>query len=241
MRPGARRAGISLVELLVVLVLSGVLLGSALGLLSSLMRGVDRATVRWDRMEAARTVWVTVEREVRAGRPGRDWRIGSDGVLALRAFRGFARVCGSPSETGAHPAAWRGDRLPVPDRDSLLVLGADGGWRAGALTRWSEGEVGCTPEPGEREGWMEWTGGDPVPPVLVRGFEPGGYSFHQGAFRYARGGGPRQPLTPEIFGPESRFLGGGGGVAAELDWDPLGGSPGEGALEEIRWHVGGSG
>ncbi len=208
--------GVTLLELLVVLVLGGILMGSALSLLSTVASGVAKGMERWDRLEATRTVWVTLERELRPGLEGRDWRVGPDGTLSLRAFRGFARICGPPGEPGRYPVAWRGERLPVPDRDSLLVLGRDGGWRSAALSVWSEGEVGCAPTGGEREGWMAWVGAGSETPVLVRLFERGSYSVHAGAFRYQRGAAGRQPLTPEVFGQGSRIHRGPEAVEAEL-------------------------
>ncbi len=205
-RHGAcRRAGFTLLELLVVMVLTGLLAGSVYSLLSTLSRAVAQGMDRWDRMEAERTVWISAERDLRPGLPGRDWEVTSDGVLRLRAFRGIARICGGPASPGVYPVAWRGDRLPVPDRDSLLVLGSDGGWRAAGLTGWREDEAACIALAGERTGRMEWSGAGSHPPILLRLFERGSYSFHAGAFRYARGGGLRQPLTPELFGVGSRF------------------------------------
>ena len=202
---GFRRAGFTLLELLVVMVLTGLLAGSIYSLLSTLSRGVAQGMDRWDRMEAERTVWISVERDLRPGLHGRDWEVTPDGVLRLRAFRGIARICGGATSPGVYPVAWRGDRLPVPDRDSLLVLAGDGGWRAAGLTDWRDDEDACTGLGGERTGWMEWSGAGSHPPILLRLFERGSYSFHAGAFRYARGGGLRQPLTPELFGAGSRF------------------------------------
>jgi prepilin-type N-terminal cleavage/methylation domain-containing protein len=242
--PAPRRAsqeGATLLELLVALVLGSILLGSAVGMLGMLTRAAERAMDRWDRSEAVRTVWVVAERELRPGMPGRDWWVTAEGALELRAFRGFARVCGPEAEPGVHPVAWRGDRLPVADRDSLLVLGGDGGWRRAALVRWREAAAtdpedpdgdgaddgtGCGGVPGERTGWMRWSGAGSEPPVMVRLFERGVYSFQDGAFRYARDASPRQPLTPAIFGPGSRFIAEPGGVAVEMRFD--GSPPGSG-------------
>jgi prepilin-type N-terminal cleavage/methylation domain-containing protein len=196
------RGGFTLVELLVAMVLGAVLVGSALVLLGNLSRVVDRGVARWDRLEAIRTVWVTLERELRPGLPGRDWHVTLDGALELRAFRGFARVCGPAAEPGIYRVAWRGERAPVPDRDSILVLGRDGGWRAGGLAYWSEGDD-CPVVDGERPGRMAWNGAGSEPPVLVRLFQRGAYSVNDGAFRFRVGAAGRQPLTPELFGEGS--------------------------------------
>lgn len=212
-----------MVELLVGLTLAGILLGSAVGLMGTLARAVGEGMARWDYLEAVRTVWVTTERELRPGVPGRDWQVGVDGVLRLRGFRGAGRVCGPGGEPGVHPVAWRGERLPAPGVDSLLVLGRDGGWRAAVLVGWSEaggstGEAmaGCVAGPQERVGWMRWEGAGGEPPVLVRAFERGAYSIHAGAFRYARGEGGRQPLTPEILASEGGYRRTADGVEVDL-------------------------
>ena len=199
------RRGVTLVELLLVLVLSGLLLGSALAILGTLSRASALSMDRWDRLEAIRTVWVTLEKELRPGRPDADWRVDSDGTLRLRGFRGFARACGVPDASGSVPVAWRGERLPVADRDSVLVLDVEGRWSAARLTRWREAEVGCLPGEGEREGWMSWHPTPAESVILVRLFEAGRYTLTDGAFRYARGGGGRQPLTPEVFVAGSGF------------------------------------
>ena len=230
--------GFTLVEMLVVMVLTGLLLGSAFSLLASVSGSVAQGMERWDRLEAVRTVWVAVERELRPGLADRDWRVTTGGVLELRAFRGFARICGPAGEPGVFPAAWHGDRLPVPQRDSVLVLGQDGGWRGGSLTRWTEAQVGCNPTPGEREGWVSWSGAGGEPPVLVRLFERGAYSFHQGAFRYERGYTGRQPLTPELFGPGSRFHPESFGISVELVYPQGPGGERPAPVEPLNFRVG---
>lgn len=204
MLPETGSRGVTLVELLVAMVLGTVLLGGAVTLLGTLSRATRQAVARWDNMEAVRTVWVTTERELRPGVRDRDWEVTDGGVLRLRAFRGLARVCGAAVEPGVYPVLWRGDRQPVPDQDSVVVLGADGGWRQAALTAWLAGGP-CLEAEGERSGRMAWEGAGSEPPVLVRVFERGAYSFYRGAFRYERGAAGRQPLTPEVFEDEVRY------------------------------------
>jgi prepilin-type N-terminal cleavage/methylation domain-containing protein len=234
---GARlgKRGFTLIELLIALVLGAVLLGSALVLMASLSRAVDTGLARWDRLEALRTVWVTLERELRPGRPGRDWRVTAEGAVELRAFRGFARVCGPAAEPGIYRVAWRGERAPVPDRDSVLVLGRDGGWREAALTYWSEaGDCPVVEE--EQPGRMSWSGAGSEPPVLIRLFQRGAYSVNDGAFRYRAGVAGRQPLTPELFASESGFSLEPSGVGVVLNFEPVtgGSSGGEGVRFTIH-------
>jgi hypothetical protein len=52
--------------------------------------------------------------------------------------------------------------------------------------------------------WKWHQGGAPAP-VLVRLYERGTYYLADGAFRYRRGAGGRQPLTPERVAPGSGF------------------------------------
>lgn len=214
------RRGVGLLELLLVLVLTGVVLGSALAILGNLLRGMSLGLERWDRLEAVRTVWVTLEQELRPGRPGIDWRVDPEGTLHIRAFRGFARVCGEPDAIGTVPVAWRGERLPVADRDSVLVLDETGRWNLAHLSRWREAEAGCLLNGSERQGWMTWHPAPSAGVVLVRIFEAGSYSVTDGALRYSRGGGGRQPLTPELFASSSGFEAIPGGVLVRLEPRP---------------------
>lgn len=144
-----------------------------------------------------------LDEEVRAGLPGRDWAVTSERSVELRAFRGSARICGV--EGGRWAVAYRGLRLPDAERDSVLVLGMDGGWRAADLEgSWSGGTL-CELDPGERARLLAWSELEAPEPVLVRVFERGRYSLEDRSFRYRRGEGGRQPLTPDRVGEASRF------------------------------------
>ncbi len=239
-RPGGRQRGegFTLVELLVALVLGVLLLGAAIQLFGSLSRAVEAGIVRSDRMDALRTAWITVEREVRPGLPGRDWHLTPDGALELRGFRGIGRVCPGEPEPGVWGILWTGDRLPVPGRDSLLVLAGDGGWYPAALTGWWEGWAPCVPVPGERDARIRIEGTIPGRPVLVRLFEQGSYSFHNRAFRWERGQGGRQPLTPELFAGGSRFeLLGAGEFMLRAEFTALPGVAGGGGVIAFPFRI----
>jgi hypothetical protein len=208
------------VELLVALTLGMLVLTGMVGFVVASVRWADRAAARADAMEMARSVWMILEEEVRPGLPGRDWRLESGGAIELRAFRGIARVCGQ--EGGRWSVAWRGFRQPDPARDSVLVLGMDGGWRAGALAgAWSGGGA-CTLATGESARLLDWTDAADPAPVLLRTFESGRYSLEDRAFRYRRGSGGRQPLTPERVGPGSRFEADGLGLRVFLEAEAAG-------------------
>ena len=128
--------------------------------------------------------------------------------------------------------------MPDPARDSVLVLGVDGGWRAFDLEDVSPAE-GCAGVEGERGFEWGWQNQDAPAPVLVRSFERGEYHLADGALRYRRGFGGRQPLTPERLGSESRFdpLPGGG---LEVHLDIVAGMRG-GSFTPFAWRIAGSG
>ncbi len=248
------RSGHSLAELAVALFLVGFLGSVVATLLSGSMRAVTGLVERAEVAEARRTVGALLQEELGVGVFGRDWGLDGDRAVALRAFRGYARVCGPGADTGSWRVAWTGDRAPDPDRDSLLVLGADGAWRtarlarvgpappaisaapcsAGVGERVADWEVSGAPGPTPpHQGWSPGAG-DP-PPLVARFFESGRYSLEDGAFRYRRGSAGRQPLTPGIVAPESRFhLRPGGGIEVELH---LRLRPGVSAPGPDRWVV----
>ncbi len=238
----ATRRGVLLVELLVAIALGGVVLGLLLRGIVEAARVMEWIALRVETQEAVRTVWVLLDEEVGAGLPQRDWEVTSDGVLALRGFRGFARSCdGESGAGGGLQVAWRGVRAPDPARDSLLVLGDDGGWRPAPLPGFRSGG-GCAEHPGERGGEVELppgVGGEG--PILLRYFERGHYSIEGGALRYRRGNGGRQPLTLERFGPDSRVRRVGDGVEVHLEVvEPTAGRRGA-PPRRLTWEIGGAG
>jgi hypothetical protein len=208
------------VELLVALTLGVLLMTGVVGFVAASSRWADRISARADALELARTVWVVLDQELRPGVPLRDWRLESERAVALRAFRGVGRVCGPAG--GRWAVAWRGLRVPDPARDSVLVLAVDGGWRAAPLLASSAGGTGCDLAEGESGRVLDWTGSADVDPVLVRVFEAGRYSLEDGAFRYRRGAGGRQPLTPERVRDGSRFEAEGSGIRVFLEVDAAG-------------------
>ena len=206
MKTGSRGGGL-LVEMIVALSIGAGLLSALASFVSSSVRWHRSIASRAEGLETARTVWAVLDEELTPTRHGRDWTLDADGVLHLRAFRGFGRVC--PNAEGAGLiVAFRGERLPELNRDSVLVLRADGEWVAAPLASVGPASAvsGCAVEPTESAlrvvGPPE--GGEPTP-VLMRFFERGTYHLEDGAFRYRRGGGGRQPLTAERVGSSSAF------------------------------------
>lgn len=198
-------------------------MSGTVGFLAGTLRWAERITDRVEAVELARTVWMILDQELRPGLPGRDWVLESEVAVSLRAFRGLGRVCG-PASSGWR-IAYRGARAPDPVRDSVLVLGSDGGWRAGALVgvgAAADPAGACAPAPGESLRRLEWSLPDDVPPVFVRVFERGRYSFEDRALRYRRGSGGRQPLTLERVGEGSRLRWDGTALHVVLDVDGAG-------------------
>lgn len=108
-----------------------------------------------------------------------------------------------------------GIRLPEPRKDSILALGPDLRWRTFALRARAPVRSACPAwngAPAER-----WTfERAPGPLVLARVFETGVYLLQDGALRYRRGLGGRQPLTPELLDDDASVLAGSPGGLVRL-------------------------
>ncbi len=231
MSPSARRSGWLLVEMVLALTMAAVVIGSLATLISGGVRWTRSLSDQTEALEVARTVWVVVEDEVRTARAGRDWRVDETGALALRAFRGIARICAVESVPEEWTVAFRGRRSPDPLRDSILVLEDDGVWRSFALES-SVSSEGCQPLRGESV--LRWVSNHRTgrSPVLARTFERGSYHLADGAFRYRRGAGGRQPLTTERLLGTSGFRRVGNALEVTLVLtDPEGG----GASRSFLW------
>jgi hypothetical protein len=81
-------------------------------------------------------------------------------------------------------------------------------------------------------GWSELSEG--ARPSLVRLFESGEYHLADGALRYRRGGGGRQPLTPERLGLGSGFRALQNGVEVQIEFP---GNPRAGDIPPFVWPV----
>jgi len=215
------RRGALAVELLLALLLGLTVMVAFVGVAVASLRATAALRSRAEAFELVRTVWVVLDEELRPGMLGRDWQLnGSGEAVSLRAFRGVARPCADAAAAeGAGGAvrtvAVRGRRAADPSRDSLLVLGDDGGWRAFALDR-VDPASGCDMDPGEVVQRWIWDQADAPTPVLLRYFERGEYHLADGALRYRRGAAGRQPLTPERLADSSGFRPVPGGVEVEL-------------------------
>lgn len=212
-RVGASRAGASLAEALVVLVLAALLVHLAWTMLREQSRAARRAAAVADRLEVARAARFILDGELRAGVAGRDWTRPRDDTLAIRAFRGLAVPCVGPTGGWDGTVRYRGVRRPDPDKDSVLILEADGRWRALSLDgAWVDEARPCSASvdgPAWTTERWELGGagtGSPESPVVARLFEHGSYHLADGALRYRRGLAGRQPLTPELLDDEASIL-----------------------------------
>lgn len=201
---GARRPGSSLVELLAVLAIAA-LLGAVL--VSTFIAQLRLARTAADRVldaDAVRTASSILAGELRRATPA-DVRALTRDSISIRAFRGTAVVCAAVSDLVT--VRYRGDRLPDPRKDSVLVIGADGSAGEAALVdARAVSAEGCVPLAGETVLALRLALPPHSPAVLLM-FESGRYYLTARALRYRLGSEGRQPLTAEAFHhPATRFL-----------------------------------
>jgi len=211
----SRESGVSVMEALLVLLLLSILVPGAWAVVARHRTAAAGAGHRAEALETIRTAAWLLPEELSGGVPGRDWWMQEDSV-ALRAFRALGLVRAGSIDEQELVACVRGIRAPTTDKDSVLLLETDGRWRAHEL----QGRARIAACPEVEGGWEEkWTlSPEPGKAVLGRIFERGSYHLADGALRYRRGAGGRQPLTPERI-QAGRFSGGamgGVGFAWEL-------------------------
>jgi prepilin-type N-terminal cleavage/methylation domain-containing protein len=204
------RAGVTLVETLIVLVIAGVLLG----LVGRTLRHQD-ALVRLQAgrvafADALRVTDVVLHGELRWADPVEDVRTLPPDSVRVRAMRAFAVVCGWQGT--ATLARLHGIRRPNPDKDSVLLVP---GGNALALRAAAEAPDACSH--GRDEAVYRLALDEPAPRGALLIFERGSYHLTNSAFRYRRGDAGRQPLTAEVL-KHARFEPGPAtGAAEDLD------------------------
>jgi hypothetical protein len=151
------------------------------------LAALQRDRVRYQ--EAARTGLIVLGAELRFT-AATDVSATSDDSVRLRAFRGGGRVCGL--QDGSVRVVYRGVRQPDPAKDSVLLMGSD------AIEARRLESVRPSSECG---GSLELDVDEPGPDAAVYAllFETGAYVLAEGAVRYRRGAGGRQPLTEPIL------------------------------------------
>jgi hypothetical protein len=205
-----RAGAVSVAELILVATLFGVVLAGVARFAAAQSRA---AAVQQDRLrleEAVRTAVVILGAELRVLATGDVGAAGPDSVR-LRAFRGAGAVC--RQEEGRLVLRYAGLRLPDPDRDSVVVITADSEYALAFLAahRVEECDRGVAITLHAQPSGV---------PALALVFETGAYSVGDGAVRYRRGAGGRQPLTEAVLRDMALELYGEGlvlGLAPEPD------------------------
>ena len=226
-----RVRGYTLAEALVALLLLAVLAQAGWSVAAVHGSAALGVVARAEMLDAARvSTWVLHE-ELRQGRAGRDWLVGDDSI-SLRAFRATGVTCTAVATPGAITVESSGIRQGDPAKDSVLVLWPDGQWRAHRLAKITKAPE-CPTGDGQFRTWHldpPEAGG-----YVLRAFERGSYHVSDRAFRYRRGRGGRQPLTPRALGPGSR-LGPGPESSAILRLEPQPGRGGRAWItEQALW------
>lgn len=227
-----RRRGFVLVEVIVAGLLLLFVVQVAWWTTATQSRVATRVVEGARMLDETRLILQVLSTELRHSVPGEDWAI-DGGDLALRAFRGIGFACAGQPDRGWGVAA-AGYRLPDPDKDSVLVLSTDGGWRGAALARRVSGSgLDCA----ELDGFARevWTLDPPPParPLVALYFERGSYRLASDAFRY-RGRGGWQPLTGTGLAADSSGLvaAGAGELEARVAWRDL-----ETIHPTFRWRI----
>jgi hypothetical protein len=183
-RPGATSvAELVLVAWLFALVLAGI---ARFANDQNRLAGLQRDRVRFQ--EAARTGAVILGSELRFAAPG-DVAAGRDSVR-LRAFRGGGRTCAVDDESIR--VLYRGVRQPDPSKDSVLLIGPGAIHVRRLESAGTSGECGGSHR-------LRVEGSPPPDAGYVLVFETGTYILADGAVRYRRGQGGRQPLTEPVL------------------------------------------
>ena len=215
-RGGVSAKGTSILEALLGLILFSVVVPGAWAILVRSREAGIIVAQRAEGIETVRTIAWLLPTEVSGGRAGIDWWVEAGDSIGLRAFRGLALIEPEPVGVRVVRVCFRGLRSPDPQKDSVLLLLADGGWRAHALEGRTPLGSRCQ---GLAEGHAErWTlSPDPSGALLGRLFERGSYHVADGALRYRRGAGGRQPITPERI--ESGLLRGAAEGTGRFAWE----------------------
>ncbi|HEX6308346.1 MAG TPA: hypothetical protein VFZ69_09180 [Longimicrobiales bacterium] len=200
---GRPRPGVSLVETLAAMTLTGLVLAIVVGTALAQMRLARATARRAGATDAERTIVTVLAGEARRMTAADVTALSADSVR-IRAVRGTAIPCGlTPSGILVR---YEGDRLPDPSKDSVLILSPPASI-PDVLLDSQPAPASCTARPAERV--LEWRlGGTAAPGPVLLLFESGSYHLAGGAFRYRVGAGGRQPLTDQSLAhPDSRFTG----------------------------------
>ncbi|MEX1183645.1 MAG: hypothetical protein WEF86_10460 [Gemmatimonadota bacterium] len=191
-----RRPGFSLAELIVGLVIAGLIGTLLLGMLLAQMRVARHTARRSLDNDAVRTVVAVLAGELHRASPEDVRNVAADSIV-LRAFRGAGLPCAAAA--GTVTVRYRGDRLPAPDKDSVLVI-FEGRSRVLPFVESRAAPASCRATPGES--LLVWAADEAAGNAdVLLVFESGRYFLTARALRYRLGAEGRQPLTAEAFRP----------------------------------------
>ncbi len=186
------RPGVSLVESLMALVITGLLLGVVAGTLEHQNGLVRVQAQRAAFADAVRMTDVVLQGELRWADPAQDVQAVEPESLQVRAVRALGVVCGWQGT--ATLVRMRGIRRPDPDKDSVLLVP---GPAVLPLRGATEAPGACKHAPDEAVYRLALD--EPAPRGALLVFERGSYHLAAHAFRYRRGQAGRQPLTEEVL------------------------------------------
>lgn len=200
----AGRAGVTLVESVIVLLLLLLVLGTVWTVTAGMGRAAAELADRGESLATTRAASWILQEELEGVLAPRDLSPPAGDSFSIRAFRGAAVVCAA-RESAELVVGWSGVRDPDSSKDSVLALRSDGTWTASALAARGPGFGSCAPT--DRMTEERWTLDPPAQDaVLLRFFERGSYHLTDDAFRYRIGAGGRQPLTPPTIDPDRSAL-----------------------------------
>jgi type II secretory pathway pseudopilin PulG len=197
------RAGFTLLELAAALTLTVVLAALLCGLLIVQTGLARRVADRARTTDALRTAHFVLDAEARRMQRADVRDIAADS-LAARSFRGSAIPCSTTDSARLH-VRYRGDRLPDPRKDSLVVVTVAGERAAALVESTASPAIGCVAYAGEVI--LRWQAAAAIADAAVLlVFESGSYYLTSRALRYRVGAEGRQPITAEAFAhPLTRF------------------------------------
>ena len=210
------RDGTSVVEILVALLLGIFVLQAGMWTVARARGHHERLARRSEALAAVRLAGSLLRLETSTGAEGLDWDVSGD-ALSLRAFRGTGLICGVLSGTDTLVTSFRGYRRPDPSKDSVLLVYPEGDRAVTALRGWVAAPdtlCGGSILPGRLV--LRLASSIPAGAVVARVFERGSYALSDGALRYQRGAGGRQPVTPELWMSATGWRRAGSRLEAEL-------------------------
>lgn len=190
------RPGFSLAELMTALFLGSIVAVILGGALVAQLRLARHVAHRATSADALRTAHAVLRGDVgRATAP--DLRALASDSIALRAFRGMGDICGAGHDRLL--LRYRGDRLPDPRKDSVLIVSGSGAEHTRPVSDSRYTAVPCPLAAGDVGLQVTVPDARGLDQGVALLFESGMYYVSSRAVRYRTGVEGRQPLTAELF------------------------------------------